>query len=200
MRRAEGFIQLIGGKSLNMRVILGSLKGRSIKVPAGIRPVSNVVKKACFDILSDVIKGKRVLELFAGSGALGIEAISLGAKEAAFVDVERKSVAAIKENIASLGIEEKAKVYLKDAESAINDFYVYREQFDLIFLDPPYYEAKLINTLQKLEDYDILAPSGYIVSLMFIKDEYTKNSSKFSLVLEKKYGQTLLLVYAKKEA
>ncbi|MDD4954991.1 MAG: 16S rRNA (guanine(966)-N(2))-methyltransferase RsmD [Candidatus Omnitrophica bacterium] len=183
-----------------MRVILGSLKGRPLKVPPGIRPVSNMVKKACFDILSDVIEGKRVLELFAGSGALGIEALSLGAKEASFVDVERKSIAAIKENIASLGIEEKARVYLKDAASAINDFHVYREQFDLIFLDPPYHEAKLINTLQNLEDYDILAPSGYIVSLMFIKDEYTKSSSKFSVVLEKKYGQTLLLVYTKKGA
>jgi len=183
-----------------MRVILGSLKGRAIKVPFGIRPVSNIVKKACFDILKGEIEGKRVLELFAGSGALGIEALSLGAKEAVFVDSEPKCIHTIKENIFSLGINEKAKVYLKNAASAINDFRVYREEFDLIFLDPPYYEAKLINTLQNLEDYDILAPSGYIVSLMFIKDEYTKNSSKFSLVLEKKYGQTLLLVYAKKEA
>jgi len=181
-----------------MRVILGSLKGRAIAVPPGIRPVSNRVKKACFDILGEVIEGKRVLELFAGSGALGIEALSLGAKEAAFVDVNPKCISAIKENIFSLGIAEKAKVYLKDAASAINDFHVYREKFDLIFLDPPYYEAKLINTLQKLEDYDILAPSGYIVSLGFIKDEHATNSKKFSLILEKKYGQTLLLVYAKK--
>lgn len=183
-----------------MRVILGSLKGRPLKVPQGIRPVSNLVKKACFDILSDVIEGKRVLELFAGSGALGIEALSLGAKEASFVDVERKSVAAIKENIASLGIAEKTKVYVKDAASAINDFYVYREKFDIIFLDPPYYEAKLINTLQNLDDYDILAPSGYIVSLCYIKDEHIKSSKVFSVILEKKYGQTLLLVYTRKEA
>jgi len=183
-----------------MRIILGSLKGRAIKVPSGIRPVSNKVKKACFDILGEVIEGKRVLELFAGSGALGIEALSLGAKEAAFVDVNQKCINAIKENIFSLGIAEKAKVYHKDAASAINDFNVYREKFDLIFLDPPYYEAKLINTLQNLEDYDILAPSGYIVSLCYIKDAHTKNSSKFSVILEKKYGQTLLLVYAKKEA
>ncbi len=183
-----------------MRVILGSLKGRPIKVPLGIRPVSNVVKKACFDILGEVIEGRRVLELFAGSGALGIEALSLGAKEAAFVDVNPKCISAIKENIFSLGIAEKTKVYFKDAVSAINDFHVYREKFDLIFLDPPYYEAKLINTLQNLEDYDILTPSGYIVSFMFTKDEYPKNSGKFSVILEKKYGQTLLLVYARKEA
>jgi 16S rRNA (guanine(966)-N(2))-methyltransferase RsmD len=183
-----------------MRVILGSLKGREIKVPSGIRPVSNRVKKACFDILKEVIEGKRVLELFAGSGALGIEALSQGAKEAAFVDVKPECVRAIKENIFSLGISEKANVHLKDAASAINDFYVYKEKFDLIFLDPPYHEAKLINTLQKLEDYDILTPSGYIVCLCYIKDEYAKNSGKFSVILEKKYGQTLLLVYAKKEA
>ncbi|MCK9573808.1 MAG: 16S rRNA (guanine(966)-N(2))-methyltransferase RsmD [Candidatus Omnitrophica bacterium] len=183
-----------------MRVILGSLKGRAIKVPSGIRPVSNRVKKACFDILKDVIGDKRVLELFAGSGALGIEALSQGAKEAVFVDVKPECVRAIKENIFSLGISEKANVHLKDTASAINDFYVYKEKFDLIFLDPPYHEAKLINTLQNLEDYDILTPSGYIVCLCYIKDEYVKNSGKFSVILEKKYGQTLLLVYARKEA
>lgn len=183
-----------------MRVMLGSLKGRTIKVPSGIRPASNMVKKACFDILKGEIEDKRVLELFAGSGALGIEALSLGAKEAVFVDVMPQCIKVIKENIFSLGIAEKTKVYLKDAASAINDFHVYKEEFDLIFLDPPYHEAKLINTLQNLEDYDILAPSGYIVSLCYIKDNYIKNSKNFFVVSEKKYGQTLLLVYAKKEA
>lgn len=182
-----------------MRIISGSLKGRAIKAPYGIRPVSNIVKKACFDILKGEIEDKRILELFAGSGALGIEALSRGAKEAVFVDIKPECVRAIKENIYFLGLLEKAKVHLKDSASAINDFYVYREKFDLLFLDPPYHEAKLINTLQNLEDYDILTPSGYIVSLAFIKDEYTKTSEKFSIILEKKYGQTLLLIYKKRE-
>ncbi|MFA5008539.1 MAG: 16S rRNA (guanine(966)-N(2))-methyltransferase RsmD [Candidatus Omnitrophota bacterium] len=183
-----------------MRVMLGSLKGRAIKVPSGIRPASNIVKKACFDILKGEIEGKRILELFAGCGALGIEALSQDAKEAVFVDIEPECVNIIKENVFSLGLSEKASIHLKDAKSAINDFKVYGEKFDLIFLDPPYHMARLINTLQSLEDYDILTPSGYIVSLCYVKDEYIKDSKKFQLILEKKYGQTLLLIYTKKEA
>ena len=182
-----------------MRIMLGSLKGRIIKVPEGIRPVANVVKKACFDILKGQIEEKRVLELFAGSGALGIEAVSLGAKEAVFVDMNPKCVKAIKDNLFSLGISEKTQVYLKDAASAINDFHVYREKFDLIFLDPPYYEGKLLNTLQNLEDYDILAPSGYMVSFCYVKDEHIKTSKRFSVVLRKEIQSNITPVYAKKE-
>jgi 16S rRNA (guanine(966)-N(2))-methyltransferase RsmD len=182
-----------------MRILQGSLKGRTIRVPRDIRPVANIVKKACFDIMRGEIEGKRVLELFAGTGALGIEAISLGAKEAVFVDSERTSVAAVKDNLAGLGLSLNTKVYLKDAASAISDFRVYQEAFDLIFLDPPYYKGMLKSALQNLEEYDILTPHGYIISFCYVKDEYVSDSSKFSIIVEKKYGQTLLLIYKKRE-
>jgi 16S rRNA (guanine(966)-N(2))-methyltransferase RsmD len=180
-----------------MRILQGTLKGRQIKVPKNIRPVANIVKKACFDIMRGEVEGKRVLELFAGSGALGIESISLGAKEAVFVDSERDSINAIKANVAALGLSSNAKVHSKDALSAIKDFSVYREAFDIIFLDPPYHEGMLKSSLQNLEEYDILTPHGYIISFCYIKDEYLAESSKFSIIVEKKYGQTLLLIYRK---
>lgn len=182
-----------------MRVMLGELKGRPVSIPNGIRPASNIVKKACFDILKGEIEGKRVLDLFSGSGALGIESLSLGAKEAVFIDSNPACVSTIKKNLFSLGLDQKASVYFKDALSAINDFYVYKKKFDLIFLDPPYYEGHLINTLQNLEDYDILTPSGYIISLSYIKDKTISNNKHFSVILEKKYGQTRLFLYVKKE-
>ncbi|MFA6281456.1 MAG: 16S rRNA (guanine(966)-N(2))-methyltransferase RsmD [Candidatus Omnitrophota bacterium] len=181
-----------------MRILQGSLKGRVIRVPKDIRPVANIVKKACFDIMRGEIEGKRVLELFAGTGALGIEAISLGASEGAFVDSERDSVKAVRGNLEALNLSLNTKVYSKDALSAITDFHVYKEVFDIIFLDPPYHQGMLKSTLQKLEECDILAPHGYIICFCYVKDEYVADSSKFSIIVEKKYGQTLLLVYRKK--
>lgn len=181
-----------------MRILQGSLKGRTIRVPRGIRPAANIVKKACFDIMRGEIEGKRVLELFAGTGALGIEAISLGAREGVFVDSERDSANAVKDNLAALNLSLNTKVYLKDAVSAITDFHVYKELFDIIFLDPPYHQGMLKSTLQKLEEYDILTPHGYIISFCYVKDEYVADSSKFSIIVEKKYGQTLLLIYRKR--
>ena len=181
-----------------MRILQGNLKGKAIRVPKDIRPVANIVKKACFDTMRGEIENKRILELFAGTGALGIEAISLGAREGVFVDSERASVNAVKDNLATVGLSLNTKVYLKDAISAITDFHVYKEVFDIIFLDPPYYQGMLKSTLQKLEDYDILTPHGYIIGFCYIKDEYVADSNKFSIVVEKKYGQTLLLIYRKK--
>ncbi len=181
-----------------MRILQGSLKGRQIKVPKNIRPVANIVKKACFDIMRGEIEDKRILELFAGSGALGIESISQGAKEAVFVDSERESIKAININLASLGLSQNTRVYLKDTLSAIKDFSVYREVFDIIFLDPPYYEGMLKSSLQNLEEYDILTTHGYLICFCYVKDEYVTESSKFSIAVEKKYGQTLLLIYKKK--
>ncbi|MFA5272329.1 MAG: RsmD family RNA methyltransferase, partial [Candidatus Omnitrophota bacterium] len=145
------------------------------------------------------IENKRILELFAGTGALGIEAISLGAREGVFVDSERASVNTVRDNLAAVGLSLNTKVYLKDALSAITDFHVYKETFDIIFLDPPYHRGMLKSTLQKLEEYDILTPHGYIISFGYVKDEYMADSSKFSIIVEKKYGQTLFLIYKKRE-
>ncbi len=178
-----------------MRILGGKFKGRNIIAPRDIRPVSLRVKKSCFDILRGEIEGKKVLDTFAGSGSLGLEACSHGASECTFIDSEKKCINAIKRNIFSLGIRSKAKVHQRNSFLAINDLFTYKERFDIIFLDPPYYNGLLIKALQALEEYDILARSSYVVGFCYIKDDFIKESNRFSLIVEKKYGQNLLLIY-----
>ena len=182
-----------------MRVLTGIFKGRNIIVPPGIRPVSLRVKKSCFDILKGEIQGKRVLDLFGGSGSLGIEALSQGAQEAIFLDSNRHCVTAIRKNLACLGLNPRQKVILKDSLSGIKDFFTYRESFDIIFLDPPYHSSLLTKALQLLEDYDIVAPHGYIAAFCYTKDDFVQARREFSLIVKRKYGQTLFLVYRRHE-
>jgi len=115
------------------------------------------------------------------------------------VDSNSKCVAAIRKNLSTLGISFKEKVFLKDSASGIKDFFTYREKFDLIFVDPPYYQSLLTKTLQLLEVYDIVASSGYIIAFCYAKDDFVQAGRRFSLIVNKKYGQTLLLIYRKDE-
>jgi len=178
-----------------MKILAGELKKRNIVVPRGIRPVSLRVKKSCFDILADEIRGKRVLDLFAGSGSLGIEALSRGAEKAVFLDSNQRSILAIKKNIYSLKIAKKAQVYLRESLAGIKKLAANNVIFDVIFVDPPYYKGLLIKALQALEEYDILATSGYIVAFCYSKDKYLIESNKFEVIFQKNYGQTALLIY-----
>lgn len=182
-----------------MKVLKGNLKGRNLISPQHIRPVAVRIKKACFDILREEIEGKKILDLFSGSGSLGIEALSCGAKEAVFVDIKRDCVEKIKQNLAFFKLTAKSEVHLKDAFRAIEDFYKNGETFDLIFLDPPYYKGMLIKALQALRDYDILTPLGYLVAFCYAKDEFVNNDGRFFLIVHKNYGQTLVLIYKKQE-
>lgn len=182
-----------------MKILGGKLKRKNVIVAPGVRPVSLKVKKSCFDILRGEFSGKRILDLFAGSGSLGLEALSQGAKEVLFLDSNPKCVAAIRKNLSLLGFSPQEKVFLKDSVSGVKDFFTYRENFDLIFLDPPYHKGLLIKTLQQLEQYDIVASSGYIVAFCYLRDEFSQTGDKFSLIVKRKYGQTLFLVYRKNE-
>lgn len=180
-----------------MRIAGGKFRGRAIKVPVDTRPVSLRVKKSCFDILGDEIIDKKVLDLFAGSGSLGIEALSRGAKFSSFIELGRGPIQAIKSNVSKFCQGYDLAIYQKDAFAAIKDFYGYKEHFDVIFLDPPYYKEMLIKALQLLEEYDILARSGYIVAFCYEKDSFLEAGKSFSLILNRKYGQTRLLIYRK---
>jgi 16S rRNA (guanine(966)-N(2))-methyltransferase RsmD len=183
-----------------MKILGGKFKGRNLLVPSGIRPVSLRVRKSCFDILRGEVEGRRALDLFAGSGSLGIEALSQGASEALFVDSSQASVAAVRKNLTTLKIDPREKVLLKDSASAIKDFHAYRVSFSLIFLDPPYYKGLLTKALQLLEEYDIVSPSGYIVAFCYVKNDFIQARKGFSLIVQRKYGQTLLLIYRKDNA
>ncbi|MCF7908709.1 MAG: 16S rRNA (guanine(966)-N(2))-methyltransferase RsmD [Candidatus Omnitrophica bacterium] len=180
-----------------MRIVSGKLKGRKLVAAGKTRPVSERIRKSCFDILADEVQDKKVLDLFAGSGALGLEALSRGAKECIFVDSSNSAKGAIKKNILSLNLEAETELYLKDAFLAIEAFYRRQERFSLVFLDPPYYRQMLTKALQRISEYDIVCPSGYLVAFCYEKDDFVTEISGFSLKVNKKYGQTVLLIYVK---
>jgi len=182
-----------------MQIIKGEFKHRKLKVPKGIRPVSLRVKKSLFDVVKDSIPGAKVLDLFAGSGSLGIEALSLGADQAVFVENSRSCASVIRSNLKSLKTDRKTEVICKDVFSALKDFHCLRYSFDLIFLDPPYYRGLARKALQTIDGYDIVSKLGLIVESCFYKDETISDYSKFFRVYSKQYGQTQIAIYQKQD-
>jgi 16S rRNA (guanine966-N2)-methyltransferase len=180
-----------------MKIIKGIYKNRIINCASGTRPVSVQVRKACFDILGDELKDKTVLDLFAGSGALGLEALSAGAKSVVFVDNNKAALDAISKTYSDFKIGTPL-VLLRDALLIIPDFCNNHKGFDIIFIDPPYSQSLLIKILKLLEEYDIVAPLGFLVCFAFQKDEALAVSKRFNLILSRKYGQTKVLIYQKK--
>ncbi|MBD3264804.1 MAG: 16S rRNA (guanine(966)-N(2))-methyltransferase RsmD [Candidatus Omnitrophica bacterium] len=178
-----------------MRICGGEFRGRKISVPRGVRPVSLRVKEACFNIIKEVLPSAGVLDLFAGTGSLGLEAISQGAKDVYFAEKTRNHYKILLANIESFGVEDKSVVFFGDCFEFLKKLVQEGLKFDIIFLDPPYYKGLIRKTLQAIKDYDILAHSGFIVSFCYYKDIFIEESGEFFLVLKKKYGQTLLLIH-----
>ena len=181
-----------------MKIIGGEFKGRTLIVPFGIRPVSFRVKKSVFDILRGEIKDKVILDLFGGSGALGIEALSLGARNVVFVDINKACVNAIVKNISVIRKAAYCDVFLRDSLRAIKSFSYKNASFDIVFIDPPYYRGMIKKTLKALDEYDILAPSGYLVILCYRSDEFGNVYSRGDIIYNIVYGQSRVLIYAKK--
>ena len=179
-----------------MRIISGKFKGRIINAPKHIRPTQDNVKKGLFDILGDM-QGLSFLELYAGSGSVGIEALSLGAGEAVFVEQDRACVKQLKENLAFLGLPDEGIIPL-DVAQGVEIIRKRGKIFDVIFLDPPYYKEIAKKTLQILEACDILGARGFIIIQHFKKDILPETTGKLSLFRQVKYGDTVLSFYTKK--
>ena len=145
-----------------MRVITGSARGAKLKTLEGLatRPTSDRVKEAIFNIIQFDIQGRRVLDLFGGSGQLAIEALSRGADYAVIVDQSAEAVKVIKDNLKKTKFDQQASVFQRDYLRYLSTA---REKFDLIFLDPPYAEKSLENALQKISEIDILSEGGIII-------------------------------------
>lgn len=166
-------------------------------MPKGIRPTQDKVRKALFDILGD-ISGLSFLELFAGSGAVGFEAVSRGIKDLTLVEYDPDCRRAIEKNITSLKLK-SCSLYPKEAKLAIQAFHKRGCRFNLIFMDPPYYQGLGKKILQVLASYDILAPYGLIIAQHFKKDELPQESGQLKLIKTAAYGDTRLSFYQKKE-
>ena len=135
-----------------MRVISGKLKGKRLFTLKGLdlRPTSDRVKEAIFDILQNSIPGRKVLDLFAGTGAMGIEALSRGAKRAVFVEGSPQSLTVLYKNLEACRLQEQAEVLSREVQAGIKILSERGETFDLIFLDPPYGKGLARKTLQAL--------------------------------------------------
>ncbi len=173
-----------------MRIIGGIAKSRRVRMDQRleIRPISDRVKQSLFDILMYDIGGARFLDLFAGSGAVGIEALSRGAKESIFVDANGKCANLIKKNLNELGLRNSI-VLLSDSFKAVESFRQQREKFDLIFIDPPYEKDLIKKSLKVLEDNDILTEKGYIIIKRHKKEAIETVLKIFD---ERRYGDTIL--------
>lgn len=146
-----------------MRVITGSAKGRRLKELEGLetRPTTDRVKEGMFNILQFDIEGRRVLDLFAGTGQLGIECLSRGAASAVFVDRRVHAVQLIRKNLALTGLQDRAQVVEGDSLAYLKSV---RTPFDLIFLDPPYQTGLLEEAVSQIALLDVLAPHGIIIA------------------------------------
>ncbi len=176
-----------------MRIITGKYRGKALKMPKGIRPTQNKVRKAIFDILGD-IEGLSFLELFAGTGAVGFEALSKGAAGMVLVENSRQSIQVIKDNIKALGAS-NCELLAVDSDKAIEILARNKKKFEIIFLDPPYYKDLAKKTLQLLCACDILAGNGFIIVQHFTKDNLPDIQGGLILFKRFKYGDTLLSFY-----
>ena len=176
-----------------MRIIGGTAGGRYIKIPKSLPvvPSAGKVKMALFEILKYEIGGARVLDLYGGSGNLGLEAVSRGAAKAVFSDNEPDCIKTIKENAALLGFSSQVECYLTDAERAVEQLEKAGEKFDIIIIDPPYLSGQVSLILKSLESHDILGNEGVMVFKRDSKDEVPEIPA-FEKVKEKRYGGTYL--------
>lgn len=176
-----------------MRVITGSARGRKIKQPNGydIRPTSDQVKEAMFNIVQFDVEGRRVLDLFGGTGQLGIEAASRGAGEVVIVDMARESIKLIKENVSSCHVD--AKVVQADAISYLHGC----GRFDLVFIDPPYDSGLAEKALLTIKEIDILSEGGIIVCETRRETCLPELEAPYKKGREYRYGKIKLSVYTK---
>lgn len=194
-----------------MRVIAGIYKGRKISMPKGIRPTKDNVKEALFNVLHSCINDARILDLFAGSGSLGIEALSRHAKEVVFVDNSKLCTDVIYDNITKLSPEDisvSIRTITKDAFAGIRLLHAEGRKFDVIFIDPPYYKDKAHQThirnrirkcLKYISIYDILCHSGLVFVEHFKKDTVPENVECLALSRQLNYGDTTITIYKKRE-
>jgi 16S rRNA (guanine966-N2)-methyltransferase len=174
-----------------MRVIAGSRRGATLRAPRGrdVRPTSDRVREALFSVLGDVA-GARVLDLFAGSGALGIEALSRGAAAAVFVDSAPAAAAAVRANLAALGLA--GDVHGRTAARFLSGAPGSGRQYDLVFIDPPYRLARALGPELSAALAPVLAPAARVV---VESDRRSPLELDLPLGFERRYGDTLIRIY-----
>lgn len=177
-----------------MRVISGQAKGRKLKAPKGsaTRPTSDRVKEAIFSVLSPKIMESNILDVFAGTGGLGIEALSRGANHAVFIEKNREAWLTVRDNLAVTGFDTRSEVFFGDFSSILPQM---QERFDLIFLDPPYNKDLIGSAVSLIISLQLLKEQGVIIIETNSKQQEVPASEEIILVKESVYGDTAVLYY-----
>lgn len=180
-----------------VRVVAGSAKGRPLKsVPGmGTRPTTDKVKEAIFSMIGPYFDGGAVLDLFAGTGGLGIEALSRGMERAVFIDMESKSIETVKANLKSTGFESNAEIYRNEAGRAIKALEKRKYIFDLVFLDPPYRMKNGDALMTEMATRGLLSAGALLVLEYESNYTYPEEISGFLHLRTAKYGETAVSIF-----
>jgi 16S rRNA (guanine(966)-N(2))-methyltransferase RsmD len=177
-----------------MRIITGTAKGRRLRSPRGrdVRPTADRVKESIFNILGNQWENTNVLDLFAGTGNLGLEAISRGARHVCFVEKSRASLKILRENVSSCGFASRATILGMEVRRALNLLGRRRESFRVIFADPPYGRGWVEKILREILIQGVLSPEGVIVMEHASHEPLARDLEALTLLERKTYGETVV--------
>ena len=179
-----------------MRIIAGEFKGRRLAAVKGrIRPTSDRVREAIFNILGPAVVEATVLDLFAGTGALTLEALSRGAWEAVLVEDQGAALGVLRRNIVSLRLEDRVRVMPMPVEGALRKLAAQEEQFTLVFLDPPYGRGLALETLTTLQGSGLLLPEAKVVAEHSHRETLPEQVGRLKLSQCRRYGDTQVAFY-----
>ncbi|GKU24794.1 16S rRNA (guanine(966)-N(2))-methyltransferase RsmD [Clostridium folliculivorans] len=184
-----------------MRIIAGKAKGKKLLSPPtyDTRPTLDRVKEAMFSSIQFYIPDAVVIDIFAGTGSLGLEAASRGAKECYLVDKSPITYPVLRENIQNLKFDDFCFSLNMDAYSALNSMADKGKMFNIIFIDPPYLKNMIPDAIKIVEDRNLLDPNGIIVTKIDTSEEIYQGSEKIKITNERKYGNTTVVFYKYKE-
>ena len=177
---------------MGLRIISGRLKGKKLHTLPGTRtrPTSDRLRETLFNIIGGRIKNACVLDLYAGSGALGIEALSRKARFALFIDNDRQAMAVIKKNLQSCNLDGQSKTILWDIRKNLNCMMPMPEMYDMVFMDPPYLTGMIPDTLRNLEKSNKLAAASSLVVEHASREPVSVDSTGFTVTDHRSYGKT----------
>lgn len=184
-----------------MRIITGIAKGRKITAPEGMdtRPTSDRVKESLFNIISKKIYGARVLDMFSGTGNLGLEAISRGAEWCTFIEKNNATYKILLENIDNLGFKEKCDLYNRDAFDVLEMLGKKSDKYDIIFLDPPYSKGLVEKAIMGISEKSLMDDEGIIMSEYDENDIIPEDINGIKIYRTEKYGRTKISFWAKED-
>lgn len=179
-----------------MRIISGEHKGRRLAggKKTRVRPTSDKVKESIFNILREKVMGKRILDLFAGVGSLGIEALSRGAEWVTFVDTSLPSINILKKNLENLNLKSKSTILRMDGLRALDKL---KQNFQMIFADPPYLKGFVQGIIDSVAQSEVLEKNGILILEHHKKETFSFPEEKLVALKQKKFGDTVISFFLK---